>query len=240
MQTPYDWTRASNEPPAPPAPPLADPRNGLGIAALTLGVVAAITGLIPLMWLLALPAGIIGLTLGFAGRKRVKRGRADNGGMTWAGIVLSAVGTVLALIGMVVFFNALSDFSKSMDDLSTQLNSTPAATSWTPVLDGRGSGDGKTGTFMLHGKLVKITYDFTADPNAEPLDGIMPDDFISGDMTLVPQYQTADGILPTVLASEEGPGEIIDTPGPGTYYLQVTTIGGGTADWTVTIEEAQA
>jgi hypothetical protein len=240
MQIPYDWTRAPTEPPAPPTPPLADPRNGLGIAALALGVVAAITGLIPLMWLLALPAGIIGLVLGFAGHKRVKRGHADNGSMTWAGIVLSAIGIGLALIGMVIFFNALSDFSKSMDDLSTQLNSTPAATSWTPVLSDSGSGDQKTGTFTLHGGQVKITYDFTGDPNAEPLTATMPDDFVSGDMTLVPQYQIADGIMPTVMAGEEGPGETTDVLPAGTYYLQVETIGGGEADWTVSVEEAQA
>src|SRR6266545_4726860 len=176
MQTPYDWTRAPNEPPAPPTPPLADPRNGLGIAALALGVVAAITGLIPVMWLLALPAGIIGLVLGFADRKRVKRGRADNGSMTWAGIILSAAGIVLAIIGMVIFFNALSDFGKSMDDLSNQLNSTPAATSWTPVLSDNGSAAQTTGAFTLHGRSVQITSSFTSDPMATDEAGA-PDTF---------------------------------------------------------------
>lgn len=78
-------------------------RNGLGIAALVLGLLAVV-----LSWTIlgALVLGVLALIFGFLGRARVKRGEATNGGMSVAGIVLGIIGLLLA-IGLLVFGNAV-------------------------------------------------------------------------------------------------------------------------------------
>jgi hypothetical protein len=53
-------------------------RNGLGLAGLILGIVGILFGLVPLTFWIAGTLGVIGLSLSFAGRGRVKRGEATN------------------------------------------------------------------------------------------------------------------------------------------------------------------
>ena len=79
-------------------------RNGLGIAALVLGVLALLTGLVVIGGLL----GLVAIVLGFLGRGRVKRGEADNGGMALAGIVLGVLGIVLAGLALAAGFSLLN------------------------------------------------------------------------------------------------------------------------------------
>lgn len=72
-------------------PPVA-PKNGLGIAALVVGI-------------LSLPAvltvfggfvlGLVAIVLGFIGYRRAKKGEATNGGIAIAGIVIGLLGIVL-------------------------------------------------------------------------------------------------------------------------------------------------
>jgi hypothetical protein len=73
------------------------PRNGLGIAALILGIVGVVIGIIPFFFWLAGVLGVIGLILGFIGRGRAKRGEATNGTMALWGIITSAVAVVLSI-----------------------------------------------------------------------------------------------------------------------------------------------
>jgi hypothetical protein len=77
-----------------PSPP-AEPRNGLGVAAL----VVAIVGLV-LCWSIVggIVLGLVAVVLGFAGRGRAKRGEATNGGIAIAGIVLGAVSILAGLV----------------------------------------------------------------------------------------------------------------------------------------------
>ena len=75
-------------------------RNGFGIAALILGILALLTAFIPVLGLfLAIPFGLAALVLGFLGRRRAKRGEASNGGLALAGLILG----VLALVVTVAF-----------------------------------------------------------------------------------------------------------------------------------------
>lgn len=84
-------------------PPPTQPRNGLGIAALVIGILA-----IPAALLMGggIPLGIVALVLGIVGWRRSKRGEATNGGVAIAGIVLGALGIVVsvALIAIGVAF----------------------------------------------------------------------------------------------------------------------------------------
>lgn len=69
--------------------------NGLGTAALVLGILAVLT-----CWSIVggIVLGIIAIVLGLIGRGRAKRGEASNGGVATAGTVLGAIGLVLSLV----------------------------------------------------------------------------------------------------------------------------------------------
>jgi hypothetical protein len=96
-----------------PAYPVAvqqAPRNGLGIAALILGIVGVVVGIIPFFFWVAGILGVIGLILGFVGRGRAKRGEATNGTMALWGIITSAVAVVVSIVGLVILI-AWADLS---------------------------------------------------------------------------------------------------------------------------------
>lgn len=87
----------------------AQRRNGLGTAALVLGVL----GLLSVITLVTFPIGIVlallAVVLGIIGRRRVKRGEATNGGAALAGLIL---GVLSLLIGAAIL--ALFGFAASM------------------------------------------------------------------------------------------------------------------------------
>ena len=86
------------------APP-AHPRNGIGITALVLGIVAVVASITVIGGILL---GIIAIVLGFIGRSRAKKGQATNSGVALAGIITGAVGLVLSIVlvvaGAALFF----------------------------------------------------------------------------------------------------------------------------------------
>lgn len=97
----------------PPVP--AGNRNGLGTAALVLGILSLVT------WFLFVGGlfGIVAVILGFLGRGRAKRGEASNGGMALAGLITGAVGillTVLVIVGVAALFST-GEFSNLTDCL---------------------------------------------------------------------------------------------------------------------------
>lgn len=117
------------QPPQPQQPyaPAQEPglrpvRNGLGTAALVLGIIGAVSGLIPFMFWLAGILGVIALILGLAGRGRAKRGEASNKGVTTFGAVLGLVALILSVVGAVLTFKAVddvvNDINKSVADSS--------------------------------------------------------------------------------------------------------------------------
>ncbi|EFC82911.1 hypothetical protein FrEUN1fDRAFT_3931 [Parafrankia sp. EUN1f] len=95
------------------------PRNGLGIAALVLGVLAILT-----CWTVigGILLGVAALICGFLGRGRAKRQEATNGGMALAGIITGALGAVLAvivLIAAIAFSDEVQDLQTCLDDAGT-------------------------------------------------------------------------------------------------------------------------
>lgn len=66
--------------------------NGLGVTALVLGI----TSIFPGLYFIGLLLGPLAVIFAILGRKRVKRGEADNGGMATAGLITGIVGTLLA------------------------------------------------------------------------------------------------------------------------------------------------
>jgi hypothetical protein len=64
-------------------------RNGLGTAALVLGIIA----IIPCSYLLLIPA-VLALVFGLIGRRRVKRQQATNGGAALTGVILGGLALI--------------------------------------------------------------------------------------------------------------------------------------------------
>lgn len=91
-------------------------RNGLGTAALILGVLAVLTS-----WtvLFGLALGVTAVILGAVGRRRSRRGEADNGGVALAGLITGLVGallsTALLAFGIAFYLGHTDSFSRYAD-----------------------------------------------------------------------------------------------------------------------------
>ena len=102
----------------------AAPRNGLGVAALVLGLLAVLTGFFVLGGVL----GVVAVVLGVLGRGRAKRGEATNGGVALAGIVLGLVGIALTAAVIAIGASFLgSDSGQRLVDCLEQAGADPEA-----------------------------------------------------------------------------------------------------------------
>ncbi|MGI5357758.1 DUF4190 domain-containing protein [Streptomyces sp. CA-252508] len=91
------------------------PSNGMGIAALVLGIVSVV---LFCMWGFGIVPGILALVFGVLGRKKVQRGEADNHGVALAGIILGAVGIVVsgAFLAFLIWAVATSEGGSGHQD----------------------------------------------------------------------------------------------------------------------------
>jgi hypothetical protein len=109
-------------PPAPP-PPAAPPRqagNGLAIAALITGILAAAAAFIPLFGMIvAIPGGIAAIVLGVFGRSRAKE--VGGAGLATTGIITGGAAIVIALVWALIvgaiFSQVDADLRDTLDDL---------------------------------------------------------------------------------------------------------------------------
>jgi len=81
--------------PSPPLQRLA-PRNGAGVAALTIGMAALVLVLTVLLFPIGGLLGIVAMLLGMVGIGRVVRWRAFNRGQAVAGLLLGALALLLS------------------------------------------------------------------------------------------------------------------------------------------------
>jgi Domain of unknown function (DUF4190) len=85
-----------------PPPPAHAAKNGLGIAALVVSIIALLSvfgGIV---------LGVVAIILGVLGLQRARRGEATNGGVAIAGIVLGILSIIVAIVAialMVWFFD---------------------------------------------------------------------------------------------------------------------------------------
>ncbi|MBM7173672.1 DUF4190 domain-containing protein [Streptomyces sp. G44] len=102
------------QPPQQPRQSQPQVRNGLGTAALVLGIIGVLCGLVPILFwaagILAVPA----LVLGSLGIGRARTGQATNRGTAIWGTSLGAVAAILAVIGLVISVSIIDD---AVDDL---------------------------------------------------------------------------------------------------------------------------
>lgn len=82
------------------------PRNGMGIAALVLGIVGLLLSWIPFVWV----ASILAIVFGAIGAKRAKAGQATNRGMAlwgmWLGIAAVILWFLIAFLFGIALFGA--------------------------------------------------------------------------------------------------------------------------------------
>lgn len=89
------------------------PANGMGVAALTLGIISAV-GFI--LWPIAIVVGILAIIFGAIGRAKATRGEATNRGQALAGLICGIGGLVLALVLMFFVIADSNSSSDSSDD----------------------------------------------------------------------------------------------------------------------------
>lgn len=82
-------------------PPLL--RNGVGVAALVVGIIALITTFSVAGGIVL---GVVAVILGFVGRSRARRGEATNGGVALAGLILGVI-AVIAGLAFIAFWVGL-------------------------------------------------------------------------------------------------------------------------------------
>lgn len=82
--------------PAPEAPAVQPRRNGMGTAALVLGVVALTLAILVIFFPIAGFLGLLAAILGGVGMGRANRGEADNKGHAVAGLVTGLIALAFA------------------------------------------------------------------------------------------------------------------------------------------------
>ncbi|MGJ7907616.1 hypothetical protein ACOQFL_14195 [Actinopolyspora sp. H202] len=85
--------------------PEQQPSNGLGTAALVLGIIGVVLSLIPVFGVIAWPVVIVGIILGIIGIRKVSQGRATNKKVAITGTVLSGVGLAICIIWAILAFS---------------------------------------------------------------------------------------------------------------------------------------
>lgn len=114
---------STDQMPAPPAQP-TEPRNGMAITALCLGVVGVLLGLLlpGVLWFLIIPLGALALIFSLVGVSRVRKGRSDAKKMTWSGTTLGVIALALGIWGVVIFAQAMQDLDKAVRDFDKEMS----------------------------------------------------------------------------------------------------------------------
>jgi hypothetical protein len=95
---------------APPMPP----QNGMGVAAMVLGILSC--ALFCMYGILSLVLGILAIVFGIKGRKRAARGEATNHGQAQAGFIMGIIGTILGVAVIVLLAIGITAAINSDDD----------------------------------------------------------------------------------------------------------------------------
>jgi hypothetical protein len=98
----------------PPQQYQPQPRNGFGITALVVGLIAICLGLIPLFGLGAIIGGIIAVVFGLLGFARARRGVATNRKMAMIGTIAGVLGGALGVWGLVIVNNAFTELDNTI------------------------------------------------------------------------------------------------------------------------------
>ncbi|WP_328641168.1 DUF4190 domain-containing protein [Streptomyces canus] len=96
-----------------PTPPMP-PQNGMGVAAMVLGILSC--ALFCMYGILSLVLGVLAIVFGVKGRKRAERGEATNHGQAQAGFIMGIIGTILGVAVIVLLAIGITAAINSEDD----------------------------------------------------------------------------------------------------------------------------
>lgn len=94
---------------------IAQPRNGVGIAALCCGIAGILTGIVPFMFLTSAALAGCALVFGAVGIQRVGRHEATNRGVAIAGLITGAIAAILAAWGIAIVFGGLNSLGNDLN-----------------------------------------------------------------------------------------------------------------------------
>jgi len=104
------------------APAPAGTGNGFAVAALVIGILGVLAGLVPLLFFVAGPFGLFALAFGLVGRSRAKKLSLRTGQAT-AGTILGGVAMVLSVVGFVILVVVIGTTAKKIEQI---VNADPA------------------------------------------------------------------------------------------------------------------
>ena len=96
--------------------------NGLAVAALVLGLIGLLAGLVPIFFFIAFPCGVLAVVFGFAGRRSAIRHDAPRKGMAIWGMVLGVGALILSVVGIVILDDAVEDFEDAFESSPPPVN----------------------------------------------------------------------------------------------------------------------
>ncbi|GAA2794488.1 DUF4190 domain-containing protein [Crossiella cryophila] len=108
----------SQQHPYPPVQPMQvapQPSNGIGTTGFILGLVGLVISLIPIIGTIAWPLVILGIIFSAIGLVRIKNRKANNKGLTIAGLAASVVGLGICITWTIVTAMAVNNVRAELD-----------------------------------------------------------------------------------------------------------------------------
>lgn len=158
-----------------PPPPMTQPRNGLGVAALVLGIAGVALGLaVFLFWMSWLPA-LLALVFGIIGLGNARKGLATNKGMALTGLILGAVGLLLAVGGGVFTVTKVTEIT---DDIRAEVESAEASAKASASAEASASAAAEAARNLEFGETY--TYENGLKITVSKPQPYVPDDYVLG------------------------------------------------------------
>ena len=99
-------------------------RNGMATAALVLGIIGTVFGLIPLTFFIALICGILAVIFGFVGWRNGKKGAGRKTMAAW-GLALGVVAVGLGILGGTILSDTAEELDRELEELEEDLEESP-------------------------------------------------------------------------------------------------------------------
>jgi hypothetical protein len=103
-----------DEPPVLVMPPGS---NGMAVAALALGIVGVVSGLVPFFFLVSLPCGVLAFVFGCVSWRRANVRGVPGRGMARTGVVLGVVAVALGVIGVVITIGVWVNLPNALEEI---------------------------------------------------------------------------------------------------------------------------